>query len=123
MRPGWHLPPAPPAPPPDPPDRPGRSWPQPWKRADGSVEPPRRQRGGAVPGPVVSRGLRVSHASPHIRELMAAATSVIIDYGKPYEDDFEFRPNPLTPKHFKCIGDEGFYDSYCGPTTVGEPTA
>ena len=87
---------------------------QPWKRADGSVEPPRRQRGGAVPGPIVSRGLRVSHVPPHIRgagaqaafrELMAAAPRVIIDYGKPYEDDFEFRPNELTPRHFKCVGE------------------
>ena len=121
MRPGWHLPPAPPAPPPDPPDRPGRSWPQPWKRVDGSVEPPRRQRGGAVPGPIVSRGLRVSHVPPHIRgagaqaafrELMAAAPRVIIDYGKPYEDDFEFRPNELTPRHFKCVGEEDCDGSY-----------
>ena len=121
VRPGWHLPPAPPARPPDPPDRPGRSWPQPWKRADGSVEPPRRQRGGAVPGPIVSRGLRVSHVPPHIRgadaqaafrELMAAAPRVIIDYGKPYDDDFEFRPNELTPRHFKCVGEEDCDGSY-----------
>ena len=37
---------------------------------------------------------------------MAAAPKVIIDYGKPYDGDFEFRPNPLTPKHFKCVGEE-----------------
>ena len=76
------------------------------------MEPPRRQRGRAVPGPVVvSRCLRVSHGPLHIRggdaqaalrELMAAAPRVIIDYGKPYDGDFEFRPNELTPRHFKC---------------------
>ena len=98
----------------------------------GSVEPPRRQRGGAVPGPIVSRGLRVSHVPPHIRgagaqaafrELMAAAPRVIIDYGKPYEDDFEFRPNELTPRHFKCVGEEDRDGPYWGPATVGEPTS
>ena len=57
----------------------------------------------------------MSHAPFHIRgadaqaafhELMAAAPRVIIDYGKPYDDDFEFRPNELTPRHFKCVGEE-----------------
>ena len=37
---------------------------------------------------------------------------VIIDCGKPYDDDFEFRPNPLTPKHFKCVGEEDCDGSY-----------
>ena len=85
------------------------------------MEPPRRQRGGAVPGPAVSRGLRVSHIPFHIRgadaqaeflELMAAATSVVIDYGKPYDDDFEFRPNELTPRHLQWVGEEDCDGSY-----------
>ena len=37
---------------------------------------------------------------------MAAVPRVIIDYGKPYDGDFEFRPDPLTPKHFTCVGGE-----------------
>ena len=43
---------------------------------------------------------------------MAAAPRVIIDYGKPYDDDFEFRPNELTPRHFKCVGEEDCDGSY-----------
>ena len=35
-----------------------------------------------------------------------------IDYGKPYDDDFEFRPNELTPRHFKCVGEEDCDGSY-----------
>ena len=113
---GW------PPPSPPPPRQPwGWHWPQPGKSAYGSVEPPRRQRGGAVPGPVVSRGLRVSHVPLHIRgadaqaafrERMAAAPRVIIDYGKPYDDDFEFLPNELTPRHFTCVGEEDCDGSY-----------
>ena len=45
-------------------------------------------------------------AQAAFRELMAAAPRVIIDYGKPYDGDFEFRPNELTPRHFKCVGEE-----------------
>ena len=64
-----------------------------------------------------SRGLRVSHVPLHIRgadaqaayrRLFAAAPRVIIDYGKPYDDDSEFRPNPLTPKHFTAVPLRGF---------------
>ena len=63
----------------------------------------------------------MSHVPFHIRgadaqdafhELMAAAPRVIIDYGKPYDDDFEFRPNELTPRHFKCVGEEDCDGSY-----------
>ena len=63
----------------------------------------------------------VSHVHFHIggdsaqaafRRLMAAAPKVIIDYGKPYDGDFEFRPNPFTPKRFKCVGEEDCDGSY-----------
>ena len=50
--------------------------------------------------------IRGADAQAAYRRLIAAAPRVIIDYGKPYDDDFEFRPNPLTPKHFKCVGEE-----------------
>ena len=37
---------------------------------------------------------------------MAAAPKAIVDYSMPPDGDFEFRPNPLTPRHFKCVGEE-----------------
>ena len=39
--------------------------------------------------------IRGGDAQAAFREMMAAAPRVIIDYGKPYVDDFDFRPNPL----------------------------
>ena len=50
--------------------------------------------------------IRGADAQAAFRELMAAPPRVIIDCGKPYEDDFELRPNELTPRHFKCVGEE-----------------
>ena len=52
------------------------------------------------------------NAQAAFRELMAAAPRATIDYGKPYDDDFEFRPNELTPRHFKCVGEEDCDGSY-----------
>ena len=43
---------------------------------------------------------------------MAAATSVIIDYGKPYDDAGEYCPNPLDPSLFACDGEDDCDWSY-----------
>jgi len=56
--------------------------------------------------------IRGGDAQAAFRRLMAAARKVTIDCGKPHDGDFEFRPNPLTPKHPKCVGEEDCDGSY-----------